>query len=113
MRRAERGQALIEALAAVPACLAAATVLVESGLVVRDRIATTHAATRAAAAAVVGADPRTAAEGALPGGLRRSLEVDVRGNEIVVRSRSSVRLLAAVGHIEHVSRAAIETEDVR
>ena len=62
----ERAQALVEAVVAVPACIACALGIVDAGLLVRDRIALAQAADRAAIAHLDGRDEAAAARAALP-----------------------------------------------
>ena len=105
--RAERGSALIEAIVAVPACLACALVIVDCGVLVRDRMATTQAATRAAAAQLAGGDARAAARAALPTKLRDSLELHVsdRGVDVRVTSRPAVLPVRSISQHSHVALA--------
>lgn len=103
----ERAQALVEAVVALPACLACAVALVDCGIVVRDRIAVTQAATRAAEAQLVGREPLAAARAGLPAPLRSSIEVDSRGDRVVVTARSGSRIAALAGrNVTH--RSSVE-----
>jgi hypothetical protein len=100
----ERGQALVEVIAALPVCLACALAIADCGVAVRDRIAVAQAATRAAEAHLVGDDAEQAARGALPVALRASLSVEDTGDRVVVRAASSSRIARLAGRtIEHRS----------
>ena len=105
--RSERGVVLVEAMVALPACVLAALALVDCGVVVRDRVAVTHAATRAAAATLEGGDAEAAARGALPPHLRDDMELEAREDGVAVSLRSRPPLLARAGGIEVASEAAI------
>lgn len=104
----ERAQALVEAVVALPACLACAVALVDCGILVRDRLAVTQAATRAGEAQLVGSEPHDAARAGLPGALRRTLKVSVDGSTIVVTAQSSSRMAALAGRdITHRSTVEV------
>ncbi len=93
----EHGQALVEAIVAVPVCVACALVLGDCGVIVRDRIAVTQAATRAAEARIDGRDELDAARGALPHALRDSIRIQRDGDRIVVRATSAARITKLAG----------------
>lgn len=93
----ERGQALVEAVAAMPVCIASALLLVDAGTIVRDRMVTAQAATRAAEATIVGDDVRDAALSAMPRGLRGDATVQVEDSGITVRVTSRARAARIVG----------------
>ncbi len=105
----ERGQALVEAVAAIPVCVACALVLADCGVIVRDRIAVAQAATRAAEACIAGRDELDAARGALPEALRDSVRVSTDGDRIVVRATSSARITRLAG-MPVVNRSSVEVE---
>jgi hypothetical protein len=105
----ERGQALVEAVAAVPVCVACALVLADCGVIVRDRIAVTHAATRAAEARIEGRDELDAARGALPASIRNSARIRRDGDRIVVRATSAARITKLAG-MPVVHRSSVEVE---
>lgn len=88
----ERAQVLVEAVAAIPVCITCALALVDCGLIVRDRIAVTQAATRAASAQITGRDVNEAAQSALPDSMRSSLKVTVSEGHIIVRARSGSKI---------------------
>ncbi len=81
-----------------PVCMACALALVDAGVLVRDRIAVSQAATRAAAAQMVGESPREAALGALPDRARASARIRVRGSEVVVVASGNSRIAKLVRH---------------
>lgn len=112
MRR-ESGQGLVEAVAALPVCLVCALAIVDCGIVVRDRIAVSQAATRAAEAEMDGRDATAAAGLGLPGGLRASLRVSASGERVRVSATSRPRLLRVGGGIEHRSAATTSVEAAR
>ena len=93
----ERGQGLVEAIAAFPVCVACAMVVVDCGVIVRDRIAVAQAATRAAEARLDGRDERAAARGALPSSMQNSLRVELRDDRVVVRAESGARITRIAG----------------
>lgn len=103
----ERAQALVEAVVALPTCLACAVALVDCGIVVRDRVAVAQAATRAAEARIVGRAPLPAARAGLPTPLRSTLDVQVDGHRVVVTARSGSRIAALAGH-EVSHRSSVE-----
>lgn len=101
----ERGQALVEAVLALPVCLTAALTIVECGVLVRDRLAVTDAAGRAAEARLRGGDARDAARSALPVSLRGGalVEIDADRVQVTIQSRT---------HIPGVARLAQRSEAV-
>lgn len=103
----ERGQALVEAVVAMPLCIACALALVDAGVVVRDRIATTQAATRAAEAQIAGGDPVAAATAAVPAALRRDVEVRLHPDSVEVSVTSSARIARLAGR-PVVHRSTVE-----
>jgi hypothetical protein len=113
--RSERAQALVEAALVLPACVACAVTIVDAGVLVRDRMATTEAATRAAEARIDGTDVRDAARSALPESLRDRLVVREQGDRIEVRTSSDLALSRLAGtRIGHRSSVTLlEPEAVR
>lgn len=107
--RGERAQALVEAVAAVPVCVACALVLADCGVIVRDRIAVSQAATRAAEAHLVGRDELDAARGALPAAMRDSVRIERDGDRIVVRATSGARITKLAG-MPVTHRSTVEVE---
>jgi hypothetical protein len=109
----ERAQALVEAVVAMPVCLACAVTIVDCGVLVRDRIATTQAATRAAEAQLHGEDPLAAARGAMPAPLRSATKVRLDGDHLEVRVASRGALARLAGHpISHRSRVELAATEV-
>ncbi|MCW2926791.1 MAG: hypothetical protein JWM86_759 [Thermoleophilia bacterium] len=109
----ERGQALVEAVAALPVCVASALLLVDAGIIVRDRIAVSQAATRAVEATIEGRDAAAAAHGALPAALRSAARVEISGATITV----SVQSRATSARLVHqpvvlASRARLDSVEV-
>lgn len=92
MMRRERGQVLIEVVAAVPVCMVAALAIVECGVLVRDRLAVTDAAGRAARAELHGADAREAARRALPMSVRDDAVVRVDDDRVRVMIQSRTHI---------------------
>ncbi len=103
----ERGQALVEAVVAMPACIACILVIADCGVLVRDRISTTQAATRAAEARIAGTSELEAARSAVPETLRDAVLVDATDDRIVVtlRSRAGVARLGGP-RVQH--RSSVE-----
>lgn len=110
----ERGQALVEATLVLPVCLASALAIVDCGLIVRDRLAVTQAATRAAEARLAGTDVDGAARAALPSAMP-GVQVRVDGDRVLVRG-SSRTWLTTVARIDVQHRSDVQldaVEDVR
>ena len=89
----ERGQALVETVAAVPVFLAASLLVVASGVVVRDRLVLAQATGQAGTAIVRGLDPRTAARDVLPARLRPTMQFTHREERVTISVRSSLPLV--------------------
>jgi len=81
----ERGQASVALLATLPALFAAVAVLAQVALIGYAAWSATGAARAGARADHVGAPPRPAALGALPGGLRPDARVELDGAQPRVR----------------------------
>jgi hypothetical protein len=112
-RRGERASVLIEALVAVPVCIACAVAVADCGVLVRDRLATTQATTRAARAELAGGDAEAAARAALPTTLRASLRVSIVDGVVDVRTTSHPKLLALPGGVAQHSRAVTRAGGAR
>lgn len=109
MTRREQGQALVEAVAALPVCLACAFAIVDCGIIVRDRIAVSNAASRAAQAQIAGGDVEQAAERALPAAIRASMVITRDGETIEVSVDSNSRIAALAGRdVTHSSSVEVE-----
>ncbi|MEA2451138.1 MAG: hypothetical protein QOG63_3070 [Thermoleophilaceae bacterium] len=83
LTRAERGQASVELLGAVPAVLLLAAVAWQLALAGQSAWLCAQAARAGARARVVGSDARGAARSALPSSLRRGLKVEERSDGAV------------------------------
>jgi hypothetical protein len=104
--RAERGQASVELVAAVPFALLVGLVAWQLVLAGHALSMCANAARVAARAEAVGRDPRTAARSALPRGMGPGLEV-VRRKEGGVRvSVRAPALLAASGLVPRLAASA-------
>jgi hypothetical protein len=105
---AERGQALVEVVAALPAMLVV-------GLVLMQLLATGYSAVLAGSAAEAGAlslagggDARAAVEHALPGWSRARARVEVEGGTVRVILRPPSPLAAVSRKLEVDAEAAVE-----
>jgi type II secretory pathway component PulK len=94
--RAERGQASIELVAALPLVVLACAVVWQLALVGHAAWQAAQAARAAARADVVGRSPERAARSVLPRSLERGLRVERRGRRVNVRVRVPL-LLPRVG----------------
>jgi hypothetical protein len=104
----ERGQALVEVVAALPAMLIV-------GLVLLQLLATGYSAVLAGSAAEAGAlalagggDARAAVRHALPGWSAARAEVDVSGGTVGVRLRPPSPLAMVARRLEVGAEAAVE-----
>ena len=111
--RRERGSVLVEAIAAVPVCIVCALAIADGGGLVRDRLAVTQAASRAARAEVRGADARGAARAALPERLRSSMHVRIAHGTVVVEATSHPTVLRVPGGVAQRSSVVIEVGGAR
>ena len=112
--RGERGQALVEAVLAVPVCVICALTIVDCGVIVRDRIAVAQAATRGAEAHLAGLSEVDAARAALPRAMRPGARITVEDDRVVVRAASSSRITRLAGaRVMHRSGAAFDVEAAR
>ena len=108
----EHGQALIEAVLALPVCLTAALAIVDCGVLVRDRLAVTDAAGRAAEAQLHGDDVQDAARSALPASVRHGAQVAVHGDRVRVTIQSRTHIPGA-SHLTQRSDAVAAVEVAR
>jgi pilus assembly protein CpaE len=92
---AERGQASVELIAALPLVLLACAVAWQLVLVGHAAWLSAQAARAAARAEVVGRSPARAARSVLPNSLERGLRVERRGHGIWLRVRVPVLLGSA------------------
>ncbi len=102
---AERGQASVEALAAVPAIALAALICLQLLAVGYSASVADGAAEAGALAVVAGLDPQPAVDAALPGWARERVETESRGGRLVVRLRPP-GVLAALAEALEVSSSA-------
>jgi hypothetical protein len=84
----ERGQASVETAVLLPAMLVVALACWQALLVGWTSISAEHAARAAARARLIGAEPRAAAAGALPGIMRDGLAIAVSPRAVQVRLRA-------------------------
>lgn len=84
----ERGQASVETAVLLPALLVVALACWQALLVGWTSISAEHAARAAARAGLIGAKPRAAAAGVLPGIMRDGLTVRVTVGTVAVRVRT-------------------------
>jgi len=84
----QRGQATVEAIAAIPLLLLAGTIALQLLLAGRALTLADGAAEAGALALAAGRPAEAAAREALPGWAEEDVEVTVRGGEVVVRVRS-------------------------
>ncbi len=85
--RRQRGQSAVEIVAVAPLIVISAAVLGQVGAAAWTAAEASGAATAAARAVAVGADPVRAARAEVPAGLRRGLRVDVADGRATVRLR--------------------------
>lgn len=109
----DRGQALIEAVVAMPVFIMASLALVDCGLMVRNQLAVTGAATRAAQAVVLNKDSVAAAKSGMPAVLKDAVYVVQKNDRLVVKAKNKPRILGFVGAIEYRSEAVVGAEVVR
>ena len=103
--RAERGQAAVELLGALPALVAVGLVLLQLLAVGYAAVLAGTAAEAGALAVAGGADARGSARSALPGWSRARATVHVRGGRVTVRLRPPA-LLDRVARALEVSATA-------
>ncbi|MBC7461768.1 MAG: pilus assembly protein [Thermoleophilia bacterium] len=111
--RREAGSVLVEALAAVPMCIMCALAIADGGALVRDRLAVTQAASRAARAELRGGDVRGAARAALPNKLRDSMHVRVAHGTVTVEATSRPTVLRVPGGVAQRSTVTIDAGGAR
>ena len=106
--RAERGQAAVELLGAVPAVLLLALVLAQALAVGYASVLAGSAAEAGALALAAGADARAGVREALPGWTRTDARVEEHGGEVRVTLRPPALLDAVARRLEVTGRAAVE-----
>lgn len=106
--RAERGQASVELLGAVPALLVLGLVAFQLLAVGYASVLAGNAAEAGALAAAGGADSREAARAAVPGWQRARMKVDVDGRGVRVRMRPPSPLDRVGEALEVAAFAAVD-----
>jgi Flp pilus assembly protein TadG len=107
-RRAERGQATLEALALVPAFVALGLGLLQFLAVGYASVLAGGAAEAAALAVARGGDPAAEARAALPGWESAQARVDVDGGRVRVHLRPPSPLRALARRLEVTGTAVVE-----
>ena len=105
---AERGQALVEVVAAVPAMLAVGLVLLQLLAMGYSAVLAGGAAEAGALALAGGGDPRSAVRHALPGWSEAGARVEVDGGRVRVRLRPPSPLALVGSKLEVSADAAVE-----
>lgn len=105
---AERGQALVEVVAALPAMLIVGLVLLQLLATGYSAVLAGSAAEAGALALADGADARQAVEHALPGWSAARAEIGVSGGTVRVRLRPPSPLALVARKLEVTARAAVE-----
>jgi len=104
----ERGQALVEVVAALPVLLAVGLVLMQFLAVGYSAVLAGSAAEAGALALAGGGDARTAVKHALPGWSRVRARVDVTDGAVRVRLRPPSPLKLVARKLEVSAEAAVE-----
>ncbi|HSK49606.1 MAG TPA: hypothetical protein VK889_03830 [Solirubrobacterales bacterium] len=106
---AERGQATVELVAALPALLVAAAVALQL-LVAGQALTLADGAAEAGALALAGGgEAERAARAALPGWAEDDVEVDVSGGRVTVRVQPPSPLAAVAERLTVTSSATVRT----
>jgi len=108
MTRAQRGQASVEFLAALPFLLVLALAVAQVLTIGYASVLAGNAAEAAALAVAGGGDPQAAARAALPGWSRTRAHMTVKGGEVHVRLRPPALLRALGRKLEVHAEAAVE-----
>lgn len=101
-----RGQATVEAVAAIPLVAAIVVLLLQLLAAGANRELAAHAAEAGAVALIEGADAKAAARDALPGWSRSGLTVDVRDQTVRIRLRPPLAIPGLAGALEATSEAS-------
>jgi hypothetical protein len=104
----ERGQALVEVIAALPVLLVVGLVLMQLLAVGYSAVLAGGAAEAGALALAGGGDARTAVKHALPGWSLARAQVDVSGGTVRVRLRPPSPLKLVARKLEVSAEAAVE-----
>jgi hypothetical protein len=105
--RAQRGQASVELLGALPALLVLALVVLQLLAVGYASVLAGNAAEAGALALAAGADPRAGVREALPGWSRTRAAIGVTGGRIEVRLRPPSPLAALARRLEVKAAAEV------
>jgi hypothetical protein len=105
---AERGQASVELLGALPMLIAAALAVLQLLAVGYASVLAGSAAEAGALALAAGGDARAGVREALPGWSKREARVDVHAGEVEVRLRPPSLLRAVSERLEVSADAAVE-----
>jgi pilus assembly protein CpaE len=108
MTRAQRGQASVEFLAALPFLLVLALAVTQVLAIGYASVLAGNAAEAAALAVAGGGDPRAAGRAALPGWSRTRAHLAVNGGEVHVRLRPPTLLRALGRKLEVHAEATVE-----
>jgi hypothetical protein len=106
--RAERGQASVELLGAVPVVLVAGLFVLQLLAVGYSSVLAGSAAEAGALALAAGTDPRAGVKESLPGWARAQARLSVDQGELTVRLRPPSPLRAVSRKFEVKARAAVE-----
>jgi hypothetical protein len=104
--KADRGQATVEAVAAIPLVAAIVVLLLQLLAAGAERELAGHAAEAGAVALLEGGDPTAAARDALPGWSRSGLKVTVKAETVHVRLRPPLAVPGLAGLLEADSEAS-------
>ena len=106
--RPERGQALVEVIAAVPVLLLVGLVLLQALAVGYAAVLAGTAAHAGALALAAGGDARAGVRESLPGWSRAGARVEVAGGQVRVRLRPPSPLAALARELEMAAEAGVE-----
>ena len=106
--RAERGQASVELIGAIPVVMVIALVSFQLLAVGYAAVLAGTAAEAGAIALAGGADPRTAARAAVPGWQKARMKIEADGSRVRVRMRPPAPLDRVERMLEVAATAAVE-----
>ena len=105
------GQALIETLFVIPACMVCAMVLVDCGVVIRDRVALAQAAGQAGIAAERDNDVDAAARRAVPHSIRGGLTITRDNHGIELHAAASLPIVGSHIHVPLTASVATDSTE--
>ncbi|MBC7643670.1 MAG: hypothetical protein H7123_00995 [Thermoleophilia bacterium] len=105
------GQALIETLFVIPACMVCAMVLIDCGVVIRDRVALAQAASQAGVAAQQQGDVDAAARRAVPKSMRGGLTITRDNSSIELRAAASLPIVGSHLHVPLTASVATDSTE--